>query len=80
MRCAVRSCAAQSAWTTHQIVNVGDNVVLRDARVVRVIPPCGAVRQPHVLMFTHVCTEKQRNQTPKREMLQRAVMCAGSEM
>ena len=27
------------------------------ARVVRVIPPCGAKRQPHVLKFVHMGTE-----------------------
>ena len=44
------------------------------------IPPCGAVRLLHILLFFQLRTERSRRQTPKREMLQRAVMCADSEM
>ena len=38
---------------------------VRDARVVRVIPPCGAKRQPHVLKFIHMGTEGQQRQIQK---------------
>ena len=45
-----------------------------------VIPPCGPVGLRHILLFFHLRTDKWQRQTPKSEMLQRAKVCAGSEM
>ena len=71
-----RPTSAQWIGTLHHLVTVGENVVLS----ADCPPPSCAKRQPHALKFIHVSTGRQQRQTPKRQMLQGATVCADDQL